>query len=174
MHSHAPVRGKNLDLAIRYIRLSREAMDPSRKRKFDGDGDWGSHGGHWDRSGEKVQETQRDITTGTAQYSVADEVATLVEYTGKAEEAAVCEGEMVQTPNPPTNTGRKFGAAVRTFGKEVGRRRKNNVLGDGEKVFVRPYHQGAHSEAMPLALTGYSCGHAIAELTVMPCHWRSQ
>ena len=26
-------------------------MDPSRKRNLNGGGDWGSHGGHWDRSG---------------------------------------------------------------------------------------------------------------------------
>ena len=50
MRSHAPMQGHNRDTVIRYIRVSREAMDPSRKRKFDGGGDPGSHGGHWDRS----------------------------------------------------------------------------------------------------------------------------
>ena len=54
-------------------------------------------------------------------------------------EAAVCEGGMVQTPTPPpTKTGRKFGVAVRLVGKEVGRRKKNNGLGDGYKIFLRP------------------------------------
>ena len=48
--SHAPVRGHNQDSVIRYIRVAREVMDPSRKRNFDGGGDQGSHGGHWDRS----------------------------------------------------------------------------------------------------------------------------
>ena len=56
----------------------------------------------------------------------------------------------------PTKTGKKLGAVVRAVGKEVGRRRKNNGLGDGEKIFVRPCHQGAHIEAMSLALTVYS------------------
>ena len=73
-----------------------------------------------------------DSTTGTAQYSVADEVVTLGEETGTMAEAAVRKGVMVQAPTPPpTNTGRKFGAAVGTVGKEVGRRRKNYGLGDG-------------------------------------------
>ena len=80
---------------------------------------------------------------------------TLVEDTETTTETAVHEGAMVQIPIPPTKTGRKFGAAVRTVGKEVGRRRKNDGFGDGEKIFVRPRHQGAHSEAMPLALTEY-------------------
>ena len=49
--SHAPIQGHNRDLVIRYIKVAREAMDPSRKRKFDGGGDQVSNGGYWDRSG---------------------------------------------------------------------------------------------------------------------------
>ena len=49
-HSNATVRGRNQDLVIRYIRVARESMDPSWKRKFDGGGDQGSPGVHWDRS----------------------------------------------------------------------------------------------------------------------------
>ena len=41
-------------------------------------------------------------------------------------EAEVREGLMVPTPTPPTKKGRKCGAAVRTFGKEVGWRRGND------------------------------------------------
>ena len=37
--SHAPLRGHNRELAIRYIRGAREAMEKSNKRKFDGVGD---------------------------------------------------------------------------------------------------------------------------------------
>ena len=98
-------------------------------------------------AGVTVKENQRDSTTGTLRYLLADKVVTLVEETGTTAEAVVREGDMVQTKNPPTKTGRKFGAAVRTFGKEAGRRRKNDGLGDGEKIFVRPCHQGAHNEA---------------------------
>ena len=76
--------------------------------------------------GDTLQETQRDSTTGMARYLVADEVVTLVEEKGTTAGEAVHKGAMVQTPNPPTKTGRKFGAAVRTVGKEVGRRRKND------------------------------------------------
>ena len=75
-------------------------------------------------------------------------MVTLVKETGTMAEAAAREGGMVQTPPPPTKTGRKFGAAVRTVRKEVGRRRKNDGLGDGENIFVKPCHQGAHSEAI--------------------------
>ena len=106
--------------------------------------------------GGTVPETQRDITTGIVQYLVVDEVVTLVEETEITAEAEVREGSMVTTPTPLINTGRKFGAAVRTVGKEVGRRRGNDLLGDGGKIFVRPCHQVNNSEAMPSALIGYS------------------
>ena len=71
----------------------------------------------------------------------------LLEEIGTTAEAEVREGAMVKTPNPRTKTVRIFGAAVRTVGKEIGLSRKNIGLGGGEKIFVRPCHQGAHSEA---------------------------
>ena len=60
--------------------------------------------------------------------------------TGTTVEAAVREGAMVQTPTPPppqTKTGRKLRAADRPVAKEVGRRRRNDGLGVGDKIFVR-------------------------------------
>ena len=48
--SHAPLRGNVRDLVIRYIRVTREAMN--KKRKFDGVSDQ-SHGGSWDRNGSR-------------------------------------------------------------------------------------------------------------------------
>ena len=51
--SHVPVRGHNREAVIRYIRVGRDVMDPSRKRKFNGGGDRGYHGGHWERRGGK-------------------------------------------------------------------------------------------------------------------------
>ena len=60
------------------------------------------------------KETQRHSITGTARYLVADVVE--VEM-GTTAEAAVREGAMVQTPNSPTKTGRKLGAADRSVGK---------------------------------------------------------
>ena len=76
-----------------------------------------------------------DITTigirrhRTAQYLVADVVEV---ETGTMAEAAVREGTIVQTPTPPTKTGRKIGATDRPVVKEVGWRRRNDGLGDGE------------------------------------------
>ena len=66
----------------------------------------------------------------TARYSVADVVEV---ETGITEEAAVRKGAMVQKQTPPTKTGRKLGAEDRLVAKEVGRRRRNDGLGDGEK-----------------------------------------
>ena len=88
----------------------------------------------------------------TAQYSV--EVVVEAETVTTAE-AAVRKGAMVQTPTPPTKTGRKCGAVVRTVRKEVGRIRKNHGLGDGENIFLSPCHKSNHSEAMSAALIGY-------------------
>ena len=34
--SHAPVRGHNREAVIRYIRIDRDVIKPSRKRKFNG------------------------------------------------------------------------------------------------------------------------------------------
>ena len=49
-----------------------------------------------------------------------------MEETVLTAEAEVHKGAMVTLPNPPTKTGKKCGAAVRTVGKEVGPRRKND------------------------------------------------
>ena len=51
-------------------------------------------------AGEKVQETQKDITKGTELYLVANEVVTLEEETGIMAEAEVHEGAVVTTPTP--------------------------------------------------------------------------
>ena len=77
-----------------------------------------------------VKETKRDIITVTALNLVADVMEV---ETGTTAEATVREGAMVQTPPPPTKTKRKFGMAVRTVGKEVGRRRKKDGLGMGKR-----------------------------------------
>ena len=50
MHSHVPVQGQNRAAVLRYIRINREIMDPSSKRKFYDGVDQVSHGGHWKRS----------------------------------------------------------------------------------------------------------------------------
>ena len=92
---------------MRYIRICRDVIDPSNKRKFNGGGYLGSHGGHWERSKETVPETRRDRIMGTAQYLVAEEMFTLVrDRTDITAEAEVREGVMVKTPTPPTSTDR--------------------------------------------------------------------
>ena len=68
--------------------------------------------------------------TRTAQDLVADVAAAETDKT-----AAVDEGAMVQTPTSPTKTYRKLGAAVRTDGKDVGQRRRDNgLMGMGTSV----------------------------------------
>ena len=49
--SHAPLRVHTREAVIRYIRVDSDFMDPSRNINFNGGGDWGSHGGHCERSG---------------------------------------------------------------------------------------------------------------------------
>ena len=66
-----------------------------------------------------------------ARYLVADVAEAETEITA---EAAVYEGEMVQTPTPPTKKDRKIGAAERTVAKEVGRSRGNDGLGGWGKI----------------------------------------
>ena len=51
-------------------------------------------------AGDTVPETQRDRTMGTARYSVADEMVTLVEKMETTMEVDVREGGMVTTPTP--------------------------------------------------------------------------
>ena len=46
MRSHAHVQGHNKEAVIRYIRIDRDVMDPSRNSKFNGGGYWGSRGVH--------------------------------------------------------------------------------------------------------------------------------
>ena len=80
-----------------------------------------------------------------AQDSVADVAEAETEITV---EAGVREGAMVQTPTPPTKTDRKIGAADRTVAKEVGRRRRNDVLGGWGNIrevsHRRPQEKGEH------------------------------
>ena len=49
--SHVPLRGHSQDNVLRYIGICRFALDPSKKRKNCGGGDWGYYEGHWDRNG---------------------------------------------------------------------------------------------------------------------------
>ena len=83
-------------------------------------------------AGVTVKETQKDSITETAQDLVTDMVEVDTVKTAGVE---VREGAMVQTPTPPTKKGRKFGAAVRTVGKEVGWRINNDGLG-GRKRYL--------------------------------------
>ena len=115
--SHAPVRRHNQDLVIRYIRVTREAMDTYQKQKVDGGRDQGPHGGHWDRSGSNVQRKLEGQHNGTAQ----DWVAEVVEVeTVTTAEAAVRKGAMVQTPTPLHQDGQKIRSVGQT-GQEGGR-----------------------------------------------------
>ena len=91
-----------------------------------------------------AKETRRHSITGTARDSVAYVVE--VEM-GTTAEAAVREGATVQTPTSPTEMGRKLVAVDIPVGKEAFWRKKNDGLGDGDKIFLRPCRRGAHSEA---------------------------
>ena len=81
--------------------------------------------------------TGAEITAiGTWRHKTAQDLVTYVVEveTGTTAETAMREGAMVQTPTPLTKTGRKTRAADRPVAKEVGQRRWNNGLGDGENL----------------------------------------
>ena len=83
---------------------------------------------------------------------MSEEEVTLVgDRTGLTAYSEVRKGVMVTSPNPPpTKTDRGWGAAVRTVGTEVGRRRKNRLIGwMGEKNIREDMPSSAHSEDMP-------------------------
>ena len=77
------------------------------------------------------------------------------------------EGAMVQTPTPPTETGRKLGAAERLVEKETGRRRRIDGLGDGDTIFGRPAVE-ALTVRSAIGSNRILLRTAIAALTVRP------
>ena len=103
------------------------------------------------REGDTVPKNQRDSTTGTGRFSGGQGIHSNGIYRKNGGDGGARGGNGNNT-NPPTKTRRKCEVAVRTVGKEVGQRRKNDWLGGwGKYIFVRPFHRGAHSEAMPLS-----------------------
>ena len=82
--------------------------------------------------------TRRDRTMGALQDVVLEEVVPLVGYrTGLTAEAEVRKRVMVTRPTPPTKKDRGRGVAVRTDGTEVGRHRKNGLIGGmGENKYL--------------------------------------
>ena len=128
--SHAPVQGHNQDSVIRYIMVGREVVDPSRKRKFDGGVDRGSHGGHWDRSGGNGTRNSEGQNHGNGARFGGRQGGHSGGIDGNhGGGGGTLEGNGNNTnpdPPPPTKTGIKCGAAVRTVRKEVGWRRGNN------------------------------------------------
>ena len=103
---------------IRYIRVAKEAMDPSQNRKFDGDRDLGSHGGHWDRSGGHVprkSEVQHHMNGAIFGGRRGGHSGGRDGNNGGGGGAQGGHGN--NTTPPLTQTGRKLGAAVRTVGK---------------------------------------------------------
>ena len=145
-------------------------MDPSRKRNFDGGEDRGSHRGHLDRSGVNGTRNWEGQNHGNGARFGGGRGG---HYGGRYGNNGIGEGAQGGNCNntkQTTMTGRKWGATVRNFGKEVGRRRENNWLGvwgkdicetiplrhsywghaiGAHRIFVRPCHRGAHSKAMP-------------------------
>ena len=114
------------ELVIRFIRGSREAMN--KKRNFDGVGTQASHGGTWDMGGYRNSEAQNGSRFGGRCGSGRDR------QNGGGGGGRGGNGPTT-TPPPPTKTDRNLGLAVRTEGKEVGwRRRDDGLMGMGSSV----------------------------------------
>ena len=61
--------------------------------------------------------------------------------TAPTADGEVRKGIVVTTPIPPTNTDREYGAAVKTVGTEVGRRKNNGLnCGMGERNVSQQQH----------------------------------
>ena len=93
------------------------------KRKFDGVGEQGSLGGHWDRGG--LHGHQNLETQNGARFCGGDGGG----RDGNNGGGGGVRGGNSSNTNPFTKTDRKLGAADRTVTKEVGWRRRNNGLG---------------------------------------------
>ena len=104
-------------------------MDPSRKRKFNGGEDRGSHGGNWERSGENSTRNLEGQNHGNGAVFGGRRGG----HSGGRDRnnggGGGAQGGNGNNTNPPTKTGRKCGAAVRTVKKDVGRRRVKDFLG---------------------------------------------
>ena len=97
---------------LRYIRIGRDAMDPSSKRKFYDGVDQVSHGGHWKRSrrnGTRNSEVQnhRNVTIFGGRQSGHYVWRDRNHGRGRG-----LRGGNGNNTNPPTKTGRKCGAVV--------------------------------------------------------------
>ena len=104
-------------------------MDPSRKRKFDGGGDRGSHGGHWDRIRGHVPINSEGRNHGNGSIfggGRGGHSGGRDGNNGGGRGARWGNGNNTNQPPPPHQDGQKFGAAVRTFGKEVVRHIRND------------------------------------------------
>ena len=109
--SHVPLRGHTRESVIRFIRGYREEMNKN-KRHFDGVGEQGSHGIHWDRGvlhGHRNSETQNGAIFGGGRGGGR--------HVNNGGGGGVQRGYGSNTNPPPTKTDRKLGAAERTVAK---------------------------------------------------------
>ena len=143
MRSHAPEQGQNREAMIRYIRISRDVMELSRKRKFNGGRDWGSHRGHWERSEGNGTRNSDEKNHGNG-AGFGDKCGS---HSGGIQDKKNSGGGGAKggndnntTPPPPTRTDRQYGSATRTVRTEVGWSRDNGLIGGGMgvKIVVRP------------------------------------
>ena len=112
---------------MRYIRVAREVMEPSRKQNFDGGGDQGYHRIHWERRGGHSNRNSEGQHHGNGARFVGGRRGHCDVRDGNNGGGRGARGGNGNNINPPpTKTGRKCRAAVKTFRKEVGRCRENN------------------------------------------------
>ena len=86
---------------LRYIRIGRDVMEPSKKRNFNVGGDRGSHGGHRERSrGDGTRNSEGQNHRNGAGFGSRKGGHLGGDRMEISVEAEVRKGEMVTTPPP--------------------------------------------------------------------------
>ena len=150
--SHAPVSGNNREAVIRCIRVGRDVMDPSRKRKFNGSVDRGSQRRHWERNGGNGTRNSEGQNHGNGAVFGGGRG---VHYGGRDENnggGGGARGGNGNNTTPPHQYRQKMRGGGQNCW-EGGRLayRERLIGGMGKHIFVRPCHRGAHSESMSLS-----------------------
>ena len=121
-------------------------MDLSKKRNFNGGGDWESHIGHWERSGKNGIRDSKGKNNGNV-AGLGGGRGNHVDGRQDGNKSGGKDARVVMvtttTPSPPARTGGECRVVVRTIGKEVCWPREKGLIGamgKRNKISLRKCH----------------------------------